>query len=203
MGDLHGRYDDLMEELNLLDFNFDKDKLFAVGDLIDRGPKSWECLQLTYEPYFHSVVGNHCQIMYDALARGQEHLWIQNGGGWWYDSGHDQFDSHKQEAIDIIVNLPNYMTLTIGDKQVGIIHASANGRVWPPKQTSLDPWGDPTIWCRKFLSGTVPKVEGVDLVICGHNPTSEPKLENTTLHIDTGYKSGKLTVLNLEEILGD
>jgi len=204
VGDIHGQYDLLMEQLDEIGFDFDTDKLFSVGDLVDRGPKSWECLMLTYETWFDAVLGNHEAMMYDAIASGLKHLWWQNGGSWWDTEGHAISLCDRSEAISIICDMPNYLTLNLKDgSSVGIIHASANGRQWPPKQTSIDPWGDPTIWCRKFLHGTVPKVSGVDLVIVGHNPTDKPKLENNTLHIDTGYKTGRLSIIDIEEALNE
>ena len=43
-GDLHGRFDVLLEALNDVSFNPDEDRLFLLGDLIDRGPQSRELL---------------------------------------------------------------------------------------------------------------------------------------------------------------
>lgn len=59
IGDLHGHYDTLMHLL--CENHFDKkiDRVISVGDVIDRGPRSWDCLQLFREPWFHGVMGNH------------------------------------------------------------------------------------------------------------------------------------------------
>jgi len=46
IGDLHGCFDLLERLMKAVDFNFDKDRLFSVGDLVDRGPYSLSCLQL-------------------------------------------------------------------------------------------------------------------------------------------------------------
>jgi len=205
VGDLHGRYDQLMDNLDEIGFDFDADKLFAVGDLIDRGPKSWECLMLTYEPWFHSVLGNHEQMAYDCLIREDfhnYHMWTENGGLWYYEDGHRKYDSHKQEMLEIITSLPNIITLTIGDNKVGIVHASAgHDSVWPPNQTSISHYAEQTIWSRKALSGFMPKVAGVDLLITGHNPVDKIRLDNNVLMIDTGYPTGKLSLINIEDYL--
>lgn len=59
VGDLHGQYDLLMGELDRAGFDRDTDRLICVGDLVDRGPQSVECLSLLREPWFFAVLGNH------------------------------------------------------------------------------------------------------------------------------------------------
>lgn len=63
IGDLHGCYDELMKLLNYVKFDSQFDRLFATGDLIDRGPKSRECLELLSKPWFFSVLGNHEDLL--------------------------------------------------------------------------------------------------------------------------------------------
>lgn len=59
IGDLHGSYAMLTRLLEAVDFNVAKDRLFAVGDLVHRGPSSVECLRLTEKSWFYPVMGNH------------------------------------------------------------------------------------------------------------------------------------------------
>lgn len=59
VGDLHGCYDELNKLLAYVKFNKEKDRLFSTGDLIDRGPKSEDCLNLLDEHWFYPVLGNH------------------------------------------------------------------------------------------------------------------------------------------------
>ena len=59
IGDLHGHYDILMALLLKNKFDQETDRVISVGDIIDRGPRSWDCLQLLRKPWFHSVRGNH------------------------------------------------------------------------------------------------------------------------------------------------
>lgn len=37
IGDIHGCYDELIIALRYINFNFDHDRLFCVGDVVDRG----------------------------------------------------------------------------------------------------------------------------------------------------------------------
>ncbi|MFD2437195.1 metallophosphoesterase [Modicisalibacter luteus] len=52
VGDLHGQYALLQTMLSRVGFDQDKDRLFCVGDLVDRGPDSLACLSLAFEPWF-------------------------------------------------------------------------------------------------------------------------------------------------------
>lgn len=72
IGDLHGCYDELMALLAKIQFEHGKDTLWLVGDIINRGPKSWACLQFVrkHESSVQMVLGNHdlhlLAIMYGA-----------------------------------------------------------------------------------------------------------------------------------------
>lgn len=63
IGDLHGCYDELLKLLAYVNFNTDCDRLFSTGDLLDRGPRSQDCLELLNEPWFHCILGNHEDIL--------------------------------------------------------------------------------------------------------------------------------------------
>ncbi|MBT5952846.1 MAG: symmetrical bis(5'-nucleosyl)-tetraphosphatase [Methylococcales bacterium] len=61
IGDLQGCYDDLLRLLDKIKFNPQSDQLWLVGDLVNRGPKSLECLRFikSLGPSAVSVLGNH------------------------------------------------------------------------------------------------------------------------------------------------
>lgn len=52
VGDLHGHYSKLIEGLKKINFDTEKDRLFCVGDLVDRGSEIEECLMLLKEKWF-------------------------------------------------------------------------------------------------------------------------------------------------------
>ena len=70
VGDIHGCYGLLQAALERLDFDTACDRLFCVGDLIDRGPDSRACLELVFEPWLHAVRGNHEELAAQALKSG-------------------------------------------------------------------------------------------------------------------------------------
>lgn len=52
VGDIHGELPLLMRALTRCRFDFDNDRLFSVGDMIDRGPQSLHTLNLLNESWF-------------------------------------------------------------------------------------------------------------------------------------------------------
>lgn len=73
-GDIHGHYDVLMSLLNQHRFDRTTDRAISTGDVIDRGPQSWRCLQLFQEPWFFGVRGNHEQHLLGLAALAREAL---------------------------------------------------------------------------------------------------------------------------------
>src|SRR6185369_9504922 len=59
VGDIHGCFDELLDLIEVLKLKSD-DRLIAVGDLITKGPKNREVLDLFIsDRRFSSVVANH------------------------------------------------------------------------------------------------------------------------------------------------
>ena len=69
VGDIHGMFPALRELLARAGFDEECDRLFSVGDLIDRGPRSREALEWLAQPWFHAVRGNHEQLLLDSDDR--------------------------------------------------------------------------------------------------------------------------------------
>lgn len=83
IGDLHGAISCLDRLLEGLQFDTERDRLISVGDLVDRGPESLQCLELLNEPWFHCVLSNHEQMMLHAFEGGYTGTaWLANGGEW-------------------------------------------------------------------------------------------------------------------------
>lgn len=129
IGDLHGCYGSLLAEMDKCSFDKTKDRLFSVGDLVDRGPDSVRCMELIYEPWFHAVQGNHERMMFSALLHvySTEHSpqdFYYNGGSWAQRSD-EGVDYLTTVARDMMEKMPLAIEIT-GDNGFLLTHA-----YWP------------------------------------------------------------------------
>lgn len=127
IGDLHGSYSCLLNLLKNINFNTELDRLFSVGDLIDRGPESLKCLNLLRHSWFHAVLANHEQLMLEGLKKESfRNLWIYNGGDWCI-SILENDDEEKQKflrLLNIVEELPFLITVNNKNgKKFHILHA--------------------------------------------------------------------------------
>ena len=72
VGDVHGCLTELEGLLNLAGFLPKRDRLFFVGDLINRGPDSLGVLKLVHHLGASSVLGNHEQNFLSFLKNGSK-----------------------------------------------------------------------------------------------------------------------------------
>lgn len=86
VGDLHGcrqAFDRLLEQSG---FDAATDRVFSVGDLVDRGIDSMACLDLLDAPWFHAVLGNHDAMLLAYLEDRDDiyaSAFVANGGLKW------------------------------------------------------------------------------------------------------------------------
>ena len=66
VGDIHEMFSYLQRLLEEASFNGKEDRLFSVGDLVDRGPESQDVLEWLKQPWFHACRGNHEQFALDS-----------------------------------------------------------------------------------------------------------------------------------------
>lgn len=134
VGDLHGCYRLLMQELEKIRFNFEQDLLICTGDLVDRGSENLECISLLDQPWFLSVRGNHEEM----CIKGREDVWIQdmharNGGEWFY-----LLSTEKQDELSAIFSqLPLVIEIQLEDKKIGILHADIDIHDWNQFKTNI------------------------------------------------------------------
>lgn len=206
VGDLHGCYNALLLKLHEVLFDFENDRLFSVGDLVDRGKQNLECLVLLKEPWFHAVKGNHEQMMCDYVLRGGDYShWLNNGGQWYDDC---KTNKGLRELIKLADELPYARTVRTSIGTVGITHANP-----PDDWRDLDKehplprfmqmgFEERLIWSRaKIQKKDVRRVQGVDFTVHGHTPLKHVVGLGNSLFIDTGaVYSGKLTLLLMQDV---
>jgi serine/threonine protein phosphatase 1 len=203
-GDIHGQFDGLMRLINFIDHSAD-DKLFFLGDLIDRGDRSADVVSWVMENGHTCLRGNHEQMCLDAYQSQEGSLvwkgWLMNGGA-------NTLESYGEsgvtlEHIDWMQQLPLYMDL--GD--TWLVHAGLNPKI------PLELQGAPEFcWIREeFHSATEPFFDD-KIIITGHTitfvfPNVKPGnlvLGKGWLDIDTGGyhpRSGWLSALDLDSAM--
>ncbi|WJY13260.1 metallophosphoesterase [Pectobacteriaceae bacterium CE90] len=200
VGDLHGCYQLLLSKLDDVGFDTGQDLLISVGDLIDRGPQSVECLELINQKWFRAVRGNHEQMAIDSLHDdGNITNWVYNGGGWYFRLEHNQALLVNALLVNA-AKLPYVIEVNAGGSVTVIAHADYPSDVYAFEQ-SIDL--KQVLWNRKRISNAMNKIgapiTGADLFIFGHTPTNKPETFWNQYYIDTGaFFSKKLTLIQLQ-----
>ena len=208
VGDLHGCFDYLRVMLEHIQFDRVTDRLFCVGDLVDRGPRSEEAIDWIAQPWFHAVRGNHEQMaICVAVGQHDRDHYERNGGGWFLALPDD-----RRKAIgQVLDTLPVTIEIKTADGPVGIVHAEAPTE-WPTLLALLEGHGsisedmrrdiiEVCLWSRERINkGDRKPIEGVSRVYLGHTPLSEPVVLGNVVYVDTGIVYGHaLTMINLAE----
>ncbi len=202
IGDVHGHYDGLMLLLEALAPSL-KDRVYFLGDLIDRGPKSAQVLDFVQHSPYQTLLGNHEQLMLEALSGRQ--MDMRAWQFWMYSGGDATVASYKNTGmmpykhLDWLRSLPTYIDL--GD--IWLVHAGVHPAMPINEQSS-----EQLCWIRKEFH-TISKPYFPDkLIITGHTITftfegvrpGELVRGQGWLDIDTGAyhpKSGWLTGFDL------
>jgi serine/threonine protein phosphatase 1 len=200
-GDIHGCLDELEARLRVAGFDKSRDRLYALGDLVDRGPKSADVVRLLDEPWFFSIKGNH-EVLMEEANKGNAEMHICNGGGWFA-----QLNQSERDALVFRVeNLPIAMTVTTPTgRKIGLVHADIPGDDWDEFMRTIETpqVQDYAMWTRNRVHSAkngryVAPIKGIDHVYFGHTPLKEPIHTANMSWIDTGcFATGALTVEEL------
>ena len=209
VGDIHGMYTSLEALLAQVAFDPRVDRLFSVGDLIDRGPESPLSLDWLAKPWFHCVRGNHDQFVLAAKTRMEIALWAGNNGGEWWLTRPEAEQQRFREAVSA---MPYGMDIQTATETVAVVHADIPyGMSWPKFQKAVlkdDAKAlETAIWSRKRIRDVVagrpvPAVKGCDVLIAGHTPVSAIVDDGQFVYLDTGavYTSEPWAALTLYQI---
>ncbi len=202
-GDIHGEFHLLEAELERLDFDTDRDRLFCVGDLVDRGSDSLAALEWLAKPTVHTCRGNHEIFVKSAPGYFVELSWwvAVNGGDWWLEVD----EATKWRFMETFAELPMLLEVETPQGLVGIVHADIPCNMsWSQFATRLQD-GDQAVfeyalWSRgRAQEVCTTPVEGVYRVYCGHTVFDAPKQVGNVYFIDTGagydFEGAHLTVL--------
>lgn len=211
MSDIHGCYDRFMQMLDLINFN-DKDELYIIGDIIDRGDKPIEIFEyiLTHKN-IKLLKGNHEDMACNYQLDGDLSLWMMNGGNTTF------YEMLMKPDINYLDNFCNYIKRLPSIMVVGkyiLVHA---GLTFPKNYNdlSLQEFLDlqdkeECLWDRTHIGNE--KQFKDYTIICGHTPVQniEHNKEVKIIHrlghiyIDCGCyfekANGKLACLRLDDL---
>jgi diadenosine tetraphosphatase ApaH/serine/threonine PP2A family protein phosphatase len=197
IGDLHGCHDEALELLKTLALA-PSDRVIFAGDLVDRGPKPRECVELAMQ--HEAVLGNH----------EEKHLTQQHRPSLLLSDDHRR----TREALDdkhyeYFKKLPKILRLP--EHNAAVMHAGAFPEVKLEEQQtrhllhiqSIKPPGRRSYWPSKAPSDYVFWTnfwQGPERLIFGHTVLSAPLVSQWAVGIDTGAVfGGGLTAVVLPE----
>lgn len=212
VGDIHGHRCLLEKKLVQLNFDPARDRVFSVGDLINRGPDSLGSLSLIDEPWFHAVLGNHELMLLNFLGYYSSRVHcsktFSTGGGEWIIEALSRHRKTVRRLADQLAALPL------------AIHVDANcpfnvmhGDLMPLNYTSSTWVGQETVSVHEADSSTASRANFREAVRCdlldlkfgehpvqiseaavgelpmiyvGHSPVRNVLVHNSYIYIDQG-----------------
>jgi diadenosine tetraphosphatase ApaH/serine/threonine PP2A family protein phosphatase len=187
IGDIHGCFDELSELLDLVKLR-KHDRVVSVGDLIAKGPKSREVLDLFIKDQrFASVIGNHDRALRQywrgepvRLTRAQRAARDE------LEFNRDGYSAYLQ-SLPFLIDLSSHL----------VVHAGVRPGVPLKHQMASDLTGLRTMGANPGRKRGVPWYEvyrGKKIVLFGHWPSAEPRRAPRAIGIDTGcVYGGRLT----------
>jgi len=197
IGDIHGRYKALKEVLKKSKFNYTKDKLIILGDVVDYGDNSYlvieELLKIKNKIF---IIGNHDKwFMNHIKSRWAGEIWLSQGG-------RNTLHSYKDKSFPIthqkFFNKGKYYHI---EDNLVFVHAGFTPNIHPCKEKKSI-----LIWDRGLIKYAQlgNKIKPWKSVFVGHTPTlnyksTKPiKFSNLwMLDCGAGY-SGKICIMNID-----
>lgn len=197
IGDLHGCYDEAVELLSALQVT-SSDRVIFAGDLVDRGPKPRECVELAMK--YECVLGNHEEKHLQQRKSAAEklspsHLFTRERLG---DEHYAYF-----EKLPLFIRLPEF--------NAAVVHAGAFPGVPLEQQKqnhllhiqNINPPGTKSFWPSKAPADFTFWTNfwrGPERLIFGHSVLDRPLVTPWAVGVDTGAVFGRgLTALVLPE----
>lgn len=187
VGDIHATFDKVKALLKHVAFDPSRDRLFAVGDLQDRG-YGWKRIpHYVSKDWFHCIRGNHDQMALD----GQ--IW---------SSEWDSKERRTPKVLAALQTMPYLRKVTTDQGDIGFAHARVpEGLSWEEAVAAIATGRNAPrhelLWDGIMPGWSEPEevVEGVTWVICGHKIVGKPAVVQNHINIDTGGHSWTMTMI--------
>ena len=208
ISDIHGQFDAFMKLLEQINFDYD-DELYILGDVIDRGIKSMECIKWIMEQdNILTLLGNHELILYDG--------YINNAPAFYHsltELRETLKEEEQKEIIKWIEDMPECKIVTVDGKKFYLNHTQIasteyfnqelTDRMFPDYDCYLK-YNDLTIKDFICVHGHIPTIE----MRRWHHQEKDSSIwknkSGTIIDIDCGAgyldKGGKLGCLRLNDM---
>jgi serine/threonine protein phosphatase 1 len=225
MGDIHGAYKALRQCLHESEFDYENDLLIQLGDVVDRYPQSFECVEeLLKIKHLIAVKGNH-DDWFDEFAKTDFHPYFWNYGG---EATLSSYLDHvgksgrlfstgsgfktAMESKDIPAShkefFSNQRPYYIDDEQRCFVHAGFNATQPFYAQKTEDYYWDRSLWeealhCHENNEHFSIKADFKEIYI-GHTPTTKSGTDLpinlfNIYNLDTGAgHTGRLTIMDID-----
>lgn len=175
-----------------------------MGDLIDRGSQSEECLELLNKPWFFSVIGNHEYIFLEQFSQQLFDTSNLKVGNQWLGRWKDNPCQLALWFEVIQTQMPVCITLKYPDCKIGLVHAKPPIH-WPVsnrEEVDLHDVFD-EVWDRNefYNRQKVSDYIQADLVLMGHNPVPKTTLKGNRIWLDSKYSSGRFSILEVSRLI--
>ena len=203
VGDIHGSFRALEAAMDSIGFDRTRDRLFAVGDLVDRGPESEQVLHWLDQPWFFAICGNHdFMIWRSALGDPYPLVDVMAHGGSWLQ----QLKAPEKLLLGLrLQQLPLVMEIATPQGPVGLVHGDYPFDDWQQVYQQMGPGDeDMCLWSReRYLHRYARPVRNVRAVVHGHTTLPSMMQLGNVYFIDTGgWKPGQghFTFLELQSL---
>lgn len=217
IGDIHGEYEKLVSCLQQVFFDYENDTLIQLGDVVDRGAKSFECVEeLLKIKNLIAIKGNHDINFFNSYLAGLPNPLAREGGKQTYQSYRDNCQ-HKPHCPYFSMPDEHFMFFNtqkpyyIDQDNNLFIHGGFNRHHKLAEQSLNEFAWDRDLWMAALsyagMKNTRYKFKTKDKfnkIFIGHTPTvywgnTKPMQAVNIWNLDTGCGKGdySLTIMNL------
>ncbi len=205
LGDVHGEHKQLKQVLLAANVS-DEDLIISLGDVVDRGPEPFKCMQILHDlKHVILIKGNH-DVALRPYTKGYKHALDGHHGsyitmGKWRTADEPMQSFVRRflaEQESFYIDRHNNCYVHAGfDYTLPITEQHEFTLLWDRKM-----WEDAMAYQAEGLR--MPTVEGFKKVFIGHTPTisygsKDPMFCAGVWNIDTGCgKGGLLTIMDVE-----
>ncbi len=222
LGDVHGAYKSLIQVFEKSNFDFLKDKVYFLGDIVDGWSQSKECIDFIMSiPNKEIIMGNHDewamyyytkQVHYNNNSVDSEYLSWKTHGGWETIKSLGDLEEIDKKYIEFFQSM-KYFHEEDGNLFVHAGYSDLeddNGNIFHPSKQH------PYLlcWDREFIHRMYRERKNTNFklkspwkeIFVGHTPTTDfndfyttPKNWHNVWNMDTGSAfHGKVSMMNIE-----